>query len=97
MRVVLLGAGRMAPLELLADAPVPGPGGDVQFADPEHRGLGVTPGLAPSSPTYVAALRRPARRAVWLAALSIVLMLATLSLPETPLVTARDIAEDEQA
>jgi len=33
-----LGAGRMAPLELLADAPVPGPGGDVQFADPEHRG-----------------------------------------------------------
>lgn len=65
--------------------------------DPEHRGLGVTPGLAPSSPTFVAASRRPARRAVWLAALSILLMLATLSLPETPLVTARDIAEDDQA
>jgi hypothetical protein len=65
--------------------------------DPEHRGLGVTPGLPPSSPARVAALRRPARRAVWLAALSILLMLATLSLPETPLVTARDIAEDDQA
>ena len=63
--------------------------------DLEHRGLGAAPAAFPSSRGSAAGERRPNPAAPWLAGLSILLMLATLSLPERPLVTPPHIADDD--
>ncbi|MBK7196645.1 MAG: hypothetical protein IPH80_29550, partial [Myxococcales bacterium] len=62
--------------------------------DLEHRGLGAAPAAFPSSRGSAAGERRPNPAAPWLAGLSILLMLATLSLPERPLVTPPHIGDD---
>lgn len=62
--------------------------------DPERRGLGAARSVFPSSRAPAAVARRPNPVAPWLAGLSILLMLATLSLPERSLVTTTHIDDD---